>query len=164
MAMSQAPLENAGSVGEFAKKVILDLHRTIIIQEDGVVQGEIEAVHDMRVAIRRLRVALINFTRCLPREDRRRLSTYLEHLAEALGKVRDLDVLISALERTRMSRPIEDHQAIKSLIKRLKSRRRRSHASLIKYLQNQEFSAFKREFSIEPVEVEQAKEMDGQAA
>lgn len=132
---------------QFALRVWTELHRTIIAQEPGAIEGEIEAIHDMRVAIRRLRVALSNFAICLPREDRRRLRDRLEHLAASLGSVRDIDVLINTLETMRQRRPAEDQTAIETLIKRLINRRRRRHRLLINYLRSNEYGAFKMEFA-----------------
>lgn len=130
---------------QFAKLILTEHHQAIIVQESGAIEGQVEAIHDMRVAIRRLRVALSNFAACLPREDRRRLHDRLEHLAHALGGVRDLDVMIAALEALRRTRPTEDHVAIASLVKRLQTRRKRRHRLLINYLQTDQYNTFKLE-------------------
>ena len=85
------------SVEQLATQVFTDLHQTIISHESGSLAGDVDSVHDMRVAVRRLRVALSNFAVCVPKEDRKRLRLKLENLAEALGGVRDMDVMIVAL-------------------------------------------------------------------
>jgi CHAD domain-containing protein len=136
----------AESTDRFANRLLTELHRAVISQEPGAIEGRIEAIHDMRVAIRRLRVALSNFAVCLTREDRRRLRESLERLGRTLGRVRDLDVMIGALEDLRLSRPANEQPAIDSLLKRLIARRRRNHRLLVKYLQGEEFGAFKVEF------------------
>lgn len=59
-------------------------------------EEETEAVHDLRVATRRLRAALRTFRRVLPRR-LRRLRRDLRTLARGLGRVRDLDVLLEGL-------------------------------------------------------------------
>ena len=98
MERSEVPTRAASAeVGAFALRLFRELHGLILAQEAGARAGEVEAVHDMRVGIRRLRVALSNFRVCLSREDRQRLKARLEHLANALGGVRDLDVMIEAL-------------------------------------------------------------------
>jgi CHAD domain-containing protein len=51
-----------------------------------------EGVHQMRIATRRLRVALRLFGHMLPRPQRRELKHELRWFARALGTVRDLDV------------------------------------------------------------------------
>jgi triphosphatase len=57
----------------------------------------VEAVHDMRVAARRLRTLLEVFQPCFPAADARRLSRAARKLAEALGAVRDADVALEGL-------------------------------------------------------------------
>ncbi|HKX33552.1 MAG TPA: CHAD domain-containing protein [Blastocatellia bacterium] len=132
--------------GQFAGEVFTSLHRLIIAEEIGASEGEVEAIHDMRVAIRRLRVALGNFSGCLPREDSRRIRAQLETLADALGGVRDLDVMIEYLKDLLTDRPPSDSPAIKSLIRRLQGRRRRQYLKLIDYLGGEAYADFKREF------------------
>jgi len=52
-------------------------------------RGEVDAIHDMRVTIRRQRVALSNFASCLPHDVHRKLDVRLKNLAVALGRVRE---------------------------------------------------------------------------
>ncbi|MFN0085201.1 MAG: CHAD domain-containing protein [Blastocatellia bacterium] len=129
----------------FASRLFRELHGQILAQEAGALAGEVEAVHDMRVGIRRLRVALSNFAVCVPREDRRRLRLRLEHLAGALGSVRDMDVMIEAMTAALLSRAESERSALKDFIKRLKSRRRGRLRTLVNYLHGQEYAALKRE-------------------
>jgi CHAD domain-containing protein len=139
------------STGQFAAGTIVELYQSIIAQEQGALGGDVEAIHDMRVAIRRLRVALSNFASTLPREDRRRLKSRLKHLAEPLGEVRDFDVMIAALESGLTDNPGQD--AIKSVIGRMRERRRRRLRKLVDYLRGEEFADLKREFSSSSVAV-----------
>jgi CHAD domain-containing protein len=60
---------------------------------------DIERVHDMRVATRRLRAALEVFAACFPREDFRPVLRDVKRLADALGARRDPDVQLAALAR-----------------------------------------------------------------
>jgi CHAD domain-containing protein len=60
---------------------------------------EIEGVHAMRVATRRLRAALEVFGPCLARKHRGRALTEVKALAAALGERRDRDVQLELLER-----------------------------------------------------------------
>src|SRR4029453_12774743 len=71
-----------------------------------------EGVHSMRVASRRLRSALRDFT---PYLHKRRLSSVLKSLrdiADALGEVRDQDVAIMALEKPQTHTPHEISPAL----------------------------------------------------
>ena len=136
----------AEATSQFAQKLFCELQEAIFQHESGALTGEVKAIHDMRVGIRRLRVALSNFATCLPKEDRRRLRMILEHLARALGGARDLDVMIDALRSEQANKPDDDRAAIGAFIGRLRLRRRRRHRQLISYLQSEEFANFKREF------------------
>jgi CHAD domain-containing protein len=133
------------SVGQLAEKVFTDLHQTIIFHESGSLAGDVESVHDMRVAVRRLRVALINFSVCVSKEDRKRLLSRLENLADALGGVRDMDVMIVALKTSPTPRPDQEKSAVSALIGRLRARRRSRLRALMKYLGGEEYVGFKRE-------------------
>jgi len=136
----------AEATAKFARRLFRDLQQAIIKHEAGAVAGEVEAIHDMRVGIRRLRVALSNFAACLPEEDRRRLRANLEHLADALGGARDLDVMIGVLKSEQANKAESERAAIAAFIGRLRARRRRRHRKLIGYLQGEEFANFKNEF------------------
>jgi CHAD domain-containing protein len=57
--------------------------------------GEVEGIHDMRVAVKRLREGLRLFRPVLPRKRRRRVMLDVEELNDALGRVRDPDVMMA---------------------------------------------------------------------
>ncbi len=66
---------------------------------DGVLDtGDIERVHAMRVASRRLRAVLEVFAPCFPRDEYKSVLRDVKRLADALGERRDPDVHIEALE------------------------------------------------------------------
>ena len=80
--------------------------------------SDIERVHDMRVASRRLRAALEVFAPCFDKRDHRALLREVKQLAGALGARRDPDVQIAALEELRAALPAEDHPGLDLLIGR----------------------------------------------
>ena len=143
--MNSLPSE---STKQFARKLFCELHQTVIEHESGALAGGVEAIHDMRVGIRRLRVALNNFACCLPKEDRWRLRATLERMAQSLGSVRDLDVMIHSLKSKQKDESEEERMAIGAFIKRLRARRRQRHLQLNRYLQSDEFASFKDEFLV----------------
>lgn len=78
--------------------------------------SDLEGVHSMRVASRRLRSALRDFT---PHLKKRGLSSSLrqiKQIADALGKVRDQDVAILALEQLRSKAPAQVADVLSELI------------------------------------------------
>lgn len=82
------------TASEVAFAVLRKQLSQLLANEPGARLGEdIEALHDMRVATRRLRAALSTFRPYLP-ESMQRYRTHLGRVAEALGAVRDLDVQI----------------------------------------------------------------------
>jgi CHAD domain-containing protein len=81
--------------------------------------GDIERVHDMRVATRRLRAALEIFEPCFPAEAYGRTLREVKRLADALGERRDRDVSIATLKAFDEQMPTPDRRGIGSLIGRL---------------------------------------------
>lgn len=147
--MHRHELPRSESVEQLARQVFTDLHQAIISHESGSLAGDVESVHNMRVTVRRLRVALSNFAVCVPKKDRKRLRSNLENLADALGAVRDIDVMIVAMKALSLIHssqwPGHDKAAISSLIGRLRARRRSRLRALMKYLGGEEYAGFKRE-------------------
>ena len=131
------------SVEQLAESVFTDLYQTIILHEAGSIAGDVESIHDMRVSVRRLRVALSNFSICVPKTERKRLKLCLEKLADALGGVRDTDVMISAMKASLANRSHQEKAAISDLIGKLRARRRLRLRALINYLAGEDYADFK---------------------
>lgn len=75
---------------------------------------DLEGVHNMRVASRRLRSALRDFQSLFRRRELRVFNKRLRSIAWALGAVRDKDVAIKALAELTAQAPIEVAEGIKS--------------------------------------------------
>jgi len=56
-----------------------------------------DAVHDLRVAIRRMRCCLVLFARFYPSGGRKDLKKVLKHMMGACGEVRDRDIALELL-------------------------------------------------------------------
>jgi CHAD domain-containing protein len=67
--------------------------------------GDIERVHDMRVATRRLRAALEVFRVCFPKPEFKAALRDVKDLADALGERRDPDVALEEVEQIKTSLP-----------------------------------------------------------
>ena len=134
------------SITQVAKRIFAELYQAVLSQEAGVLDRDVEAVHDMRVASRRLRVALSNFMVCCEPDERRRMRALLGKLADALGSVRDLDVLVAALKRSQTSIAPDEQKYMAALIRRLRARRLRRCRRLESFLQSEDYAGFKREF------------------
>src|SRR6185436_147849 len=98
--------------------------------EPGARLGEsADAVHDMRVAIRRLRAAISTMHAVLPAEFQR-LRGELRWFGRVLGEVRDLDVHIEALHEAQSSAPDAD-AGKQTLIDKLRSHRDGARSRLV---------------------------------
>jgi CHAD domain-containing protein len=96
--------------------------------------SDIERVHDMRVATRRLRAALEVFEPCFPRKRLRADLADVKKLADALGERRDRDVAIANLHQLAMKMPAPDRAGIDSLTDRLRDEQRRANEELAAFI------------------------------
>src|SRR5687767_12406127 len=76
---------------------------------------DIEGVHDMRVATRRLRAAMEIFAPCFPRKRHRKALGEVKDLAELLGERRDPDVMIERVQGVGANLSQDDQPGIESL-------------------------------------------------
>ena len=92
--------------------------------------GDIERVHDMRVATRRLRAAMEIFQPCFPKKEFKRTLRDVKQLADALGERRDPDVHIEELERIAEALTREDARGIRSLEAKLRAQQQAGNEAL----------------------------------
>lgn len=102
---------------------------------DGVLDvGDIEALHDMRVATRRLRAALEVYAPCFPAKRHRKALKRVKKLADALGERRDRDVAIEFLTGFADEAPEADRAAVEALIERLRREQLEANEELEPFL------------------------------
>lgn len=107
-----------------------------------------DGVHDMRVAIRRLRSAIRDFAQIADKFPLRSLRKSLKRLADSLGAARDADVLITELERVLPDTdegPIRDGLA--AIITEYIEKRKEAHAALEKTLSDKFAADLRTRFS-----------------
>jgi CHAD domain-containing protein len=92
--------------------------------------SEIEHVHDMRVATRRLRAAMEIFAPCFPPKRHRAVLKQVKALADALGERRDRDVAIGSLEGFAAALRPSDRRGVRTLIDRLRDEQERANEEL----------------------------------
>jgi len=90
-----------------------------------------EAVHQARVATRRLRSTLRTFRKLLEPEWTTRLRDELKWLADLLGAVRDADVMLARLDGHLAALPESDAKAGRRLLRRLVERREADRGRLL---------------------------------
>jgi CHAD domain-containing protein len=126
---SHEPITRAG------RKIIGAQFAKVQSLEDAVRAGDnIEAVHDMRVATRRIRSAFRLLRTYYPNKTVRRLSAPLRELADDLGQVRDLDVLIENLRTYTATLTIEQQRTLDPLLADWQARRAQAHRELVDFL------------------------------
>jgi len=141
--VSGAPERPAVLVRDAAHTVIARQVREIRRQETLVLRGGApDAIHDMRVATRRLRAALAVFrdVAVLPKAGRRRRRRRLRWLARQLGRVRDLDVRTALLAGQYLPRVAGEEAArVGGLLARLAERRAAAYRRLRRGLRRRRY-------------------------
>ena len=135
------------STQDLAAKVFAELRTLLLSFEEGALKGDVESIHDMRVTTRRFRVALSNFAMCVPLETRQRAKTDVNQLADTLGKVRDIDVMLDSLTVIEEGEPVARKPIIADLHARLTRRRKYHQQSLVRYLRSADFRELKDSLS-----------------
>src|SRR5512133_380428 len=108
------------SYREAAARTVSVRAQEVFEHGEGVLDtSDIERVHDMRVASRRLRAALEIFAPCFPKGPHRSVLDEVKSVADALGERRDRDVQIAELERISRSLAAEDRAGVGQLIRTL---------------------------------------------
>lgn len=116
---------------EAAARVVSVRGAELAEQAQGVLDtGDIERVHDMRVATRRLRAALEIFEPCFPANSYAQALAEVKRLADALGERRDRDVAIAALHGFNDQMPAPDRRGVTSLIEQFRSEQQEANEGL----------------------------------
>jgi CHAD domain-containing protein len=98
--------------------------------------SDIERVHDMRVASRRLRAVLEIFEPAFPAGDFKTVLRDVKALADALGERRDPDVHIEDMEEFEQAILAANRPGIDALVARLRERQARGNEVLAAALQD----------------------------
>ena len=114
--------------------------------------SDIEGVHAMRVATRRLRSALRDFLPLLKKRPLQKVRRNLKRIADALGAVRDQDVAILALEHLQAAAEIDQineqiKEGIETLLRERRTIRETAQANLIQMLDADDLPKLQADFS-----------------
>jgi CHAD domain-containing protein len=114
-----------------AAKIVEVRAGELIEHAEGVLDtGDIERVHDMRVATRRLRAALEIFEPCFPENAYDQTLSAVKRLADGLGERRDRDVAIASLHAFNDQMSAPDRRGVDSLIKSLRAEQEEANTAL----------------------------------
>jgi CHAD domain-containing protein len=113
------------------------LHQIAAHWEGVRAADDIEAVHDMRVATRRLRASLSVFQSSFPARPFEKFERKIEYLTDALGDARDTDVFMEFMQAQIDSLTPEqsaEEYGLKEFMKHLVKRREQQQSDLLKTL------------------------------
>jgi CHAD domain-containing protein len=109
---------------------------------------DIERVHDMRVATRRLRAALEVFRPCFPRDEFKATLREVKEIADALGERRDRDVTIAALEDFGEVLAAPDRPGIDSLVAKLRGEQQEANEGLAGFVDQERLEAMRERVDV----------------
>jgi CHAD domain-containing protein len=107
--------------------------------------SDVEDLHDMRVAMRRMRAAWRVFEGAFKPGHTRKLRRRLETLSDHLGAVRDLDVLLEGLEAYRAGLDADDRPGLDPLLVLWRRQRASARDLLIHELDSARYARFVEE-------------------
>jgi CHAD domain-containing protein len=135
------------AMSEAGRKVLRFHFERMLAHEPGTRLGEdIEELHDMRVASRRMRSAFGVFS---PYFDPDALQPFLKGLrrtGRALGGVRDLDVFMEKAQRYLDQLPEEERSSLDPLLADWKEQREAKRYQMLRYLDSKKYEQFVRDF------------------
>jgi CHAD domain-containing protein len=109
---------------------------------DAAVAGETsEPLHDIRVAIRRLRSLLRVFRKHLPDQPRQEIDELLVEISEEIGPVRDLDEWVDFLQSTRVRSITARSRLFPAYVRHHQQRRQLAYATVRRCLRGRHFAS-----------------------
>lgn len=134
----------------FGTKRLAPLNRALKREIAGVrIGADPEHIHRVRVASRRLRIALPIFSSCFPTKQYYRWTKSLREISRALGSARDTDVQIQFLDRYLRdhSQTIQQNEKIWQILSFLQERRKTNQEEVLSGLDALERKAVLQEIS-----------------
>jgi len=136
------------TLAEAGRKVFLAQFATMLWHEAGTRSGEdIESLHDMRVATRRMRAAFDVFSAAFRKKIILSYLSELRHLGRLLGKVRDLDVFNEKAARYLDSLPDDNRNGLDPLLSMWQTQLSEARSELVAYLDSRAYQEFKVNFN-----------------
>lgn len=140
-------LQPTDTLAEAGRKILGFHFARMLKHEPGTRQGEdIEALHNMRVATRRMRSAFNIFGPAFSKKAIKPLKEGLKETGGALGPVRDLDVFMEKLEQYLQTLPENQRDSLQILMNIWQSKRERARENMLAYLDSKKYLKFKQQF------------------
>jgi CHAD domain-containing protein len=136
------------SLAEAGKKVWSYYFAIMLLHESGTVQGEdIEELHDMRVATRRMRSAFDVFGSAFDTKTMQRYLKGLRKIGRVLGRVRDMDVILenAVKYQNRLDKTLQS--GLEALMISWQHTIDQQRLKMIKYLNSEDYHNFNTSFN-----------------
>ena len=134
-------------MSEAGRKTFRFHYWRMVYNEPGTRLGtDIEALHDMRVATRRMRAALRVFGRFYQPKAVAPHRKGLKRTGRALGPVRDLDVFRAKIQAYLATLPESQQDSLDDFLVALEARRQTSRERMLAYLDSPKYQQFKVRF------------------
>ncbi len=131
------------TLAEAGRKIALPLFIAMLQHEEGARSGEnIEDVHQMRVATRRMRTLFKAFKDDYKQKSLRKIVPPLCRTARLLGAVRDIDVLWDDLQRYHSAAATDLQAGYAWMRKRIDKRRNKARKALLRWLDSEDYAAW----------------------
>ena len=147
IAMKRPGVEPDDTLSEAGRKVMGYHFAQMVLHEAGTRLGEdIEELHDMRVATRRMRAAFEVFRDAFEPKAVKPHLKGLRATGRALGRVRDLDVFIEKAQHYLDTLPQEQRSGLEPLLVLWENERQNGREKMLDHLNSEDFANFKRKF------------------
>lgn len=149
--MSEEPPEHTAlsaddTMGEAANKILCFHFQHMLYHEPGTRHGEdIEELHDMRVATRRMQAAFRVFGQYVDRKRLKPMRKGAQRACSVLGSVRDLDVFWEKTERYLKGLPPEKQNDLMPLREVWEAEREKAREAMLAYLDSDGYVRFKEQ-------------------
>lgn len=136
------------SMAKVARRIFSYQLGKMLAHEKGSRKGDdIEELHDMRVAIRRMWAASEIFEDYLDPEELKPHLKGLRTTLRALGGVRDQDVFLEKAKHYLENLPAGQEQALDPLFEALEKEREKARKTMLTYLDSEKYARFKKDFA-----------------
>jgi CHAD domain-containing protein len=141
-------LEASDTLAEAGRKTLLYHFAEMLEHEQGTRLGEdIEELHVMRVATRRMRAAFDLFEQAFDAKVIRRHLRGLKATGRTLGAVRDMDVFIEKANAYMANLSPEQRQGLQVLVEAWQDQREAAREAMLAHLDSPDYETFKRRFN-----------------
>ena len=135
------PLQN---IHEAVRRLLFLQYRMVLINVDAAIEAaDTEALHDLRIAVRRMRAVLRAFRKPLAGTSAERINLDLQRLNRVLGAARDLDVWIGFCSRETVAAQFTGHRLWAGFVAHQVEFRRLQQATVKRHLHGPGFSGLR---------------------